>query len=750
MTRVRRIDVVVTAVVDSEKKTTSWKVEVKGVPGATPFTIDAGLDGGRVYPVGTTETEVPPLVVQGRLPAAAIAKTVVELRELRATEAAVEALSQHLFATLLGPWWPLLTAELEGLLPAALPPAVEIALGLDNAPDLVGLPWELMRGDTGYIASGHPVKKGVADLVITRRTARSPIVAEPMVHPLRYLFVIGNELDDTLRAGAECMGMLRQMGPQVQDRVLMLASAGRPLADIVDEFRPHVVHVICHGTEGPGGTVLLELFDHAASKVQPMPAADLIESLVLERNGRTWCPQAVVLSACSSGTRLTSAGQGDLAAELVRAGIPVVVGMAAEISDLACRLFTRRLGVAVSGGMPLVIAAARGRRAALRDPDMPKDSFDWGLINLVMGDDVPSEIQVPPADTSVEVRRIVDRLDGYSLPIDRDLQTRRLPPFVGRSDVIAAFYELLSGRGAPVLCLLAYPPDPQNKVGKRRTMAELAAIAIRAGHVPVVVMPRAGSERGMPRTVADLGKELEVAIRKAREVFGLPDVSLAIEGALAGAAPILASSIRRPLAKDLEALHDAAFPGGAVGEVVVFVNDVHRFGDAIQPWFVDLLDGKGLGASRRIRVVTSYAMKAKDDAQATWGQHDVFIEELVTRTERTRLRGVRLDRLSSRLGSDSSAQPTIGVEERLAYQRLLLHPFRDDPPWATKRIFLNLRDKTKDLDNVLDLLQLGSGEGCPGSFFSPIFLQSLQRARKHITVLTEARDDDILKAGGLE
>ena len=91
----------------------------------------------------------------------------------------------------------------------------------------------------------------------------------------------------------------------------------------------------------------------------------------------------------------------------------------------------------------------------------------------------------------------------------------------------------------------------------------------------------------------------------------------------------------------------------------------------------------------------------------------------------------------------------MSVEERLAYQRLLLHPFRDDPPWATKRIFLNLRAKSKELEVVLDLLQLGSGDGCPGSFFSQTFLNSLSKARKQVSVLTDALDDDILKAGGL-
>lgn len=722
---VLQVDVIVTATAEG------WPVEVRGVPGAAPFTMK---------PLG--DAAIP--AATGGLSAAAITKTLRDLRDGAAPATAVVELGRYLFNALLAPWWEALKALLATQAPR--PIAVELALQLDGAGRLAGLPWELMHSDTDFLARGYMVAGSLVDLVVTRRTTRAQVAAEPLAHPLRYLFVIGDELDDSLRPGAECMGLLRQIGPQIQDRIVLLRTATRALGDVIEEFRPHVVHFICHGIVADGGEVMLELYDAIEQRLRPTPASELVEALVRKGGAAPWCPAAVVMSACSSGTRLAAAGQGDLAAALVAAGIPVVIGMSAEIGDLACRLFTRKFGAGVVGGTPLVVAAARGRRAALRDPEMPADSFDWGLINVVIGADLRAEaIEIPTADGDPIAQGILQRIERYSLAVDRRSDSRTLPPFCGRSDVVAAFYELMAGRGQPVLCLRSQQPSsPDNKVGKRRTLSELAAVALRAGWVPVIAMPRKEGERGLPRSVRDLAVELAFAIRKARTAHGLATPALLVDAPLAGAGPVSAAAIRDALAGDLIALRDDVrnkhdFIAQRNGEVVVLVNDVHLFGDAVKPWFLDLLDGLGLGLDQRIPVVMTYTMTTRDQVNQLQIGHDQMVEELVTRTELHRFRDMKLAPLS-------------GHEEVLAYQRLLLHPFRTEPDYAARRYFLDLRatnGQKDELDRVLRFLHNGSGSGYPGAFFTESFLLWLKEAIQLNTAIRVARDDDILRAGGV-
>ena len=75
----------------------------------------------------------------------------------------------------------------------------------------------------------------------------------------------------------------------------------------------------------------------------------------------------MVLSACSSAAANGNAADSrllgghevaPLAGELVRGKVPVVVGMAGEVSGHACRLFTRAFGAALVRGLSLVQGTA--------------------------------------------------------------------------------------------------------------------------------------------------------------------------------------------------------------------------------------------------------------------------------------------------------------------------------------------------------------------------------------------------------
>jgi CHAT domain-containing protein len=120
---------------------------------------------------------------------------------------------------------------------------------------------------------------------------------------------------------------------------------GATLEDIqaaVAEFKPKVVHIIAHGqVVGKESVIVLT---HYESLGRRNPKADSVSAdrlaRVLQASKPDARPDAVVLNACNT------ARVGDVsvafAAELIRQGIPLVVGMAGEVADSACRLFARQ------------------------------------------------------------------------------------------------------------------------------------------------------------------------------------------------------------------------------------------------------------------------------------------------------------------------------------------------------------------------------------------------------------------------
>src|SRR5262249_26450553 len=153
-------------------------------------------------------------------------------------------------------------------------------------------------------------------------------------------------------------------------------------------FAPDVVHFICHGEWDSGGRFFLSLIDDdKPGAVSPLRAQQLREDIFA-----TAMPKVVVLNACFSA----NSGDGyhvrpdrlqqPLTVDLVEMGVPVVVGMAGEVSDQACRLFSRRFYEALLHGEPIVEAAAQGRRAGILGGggDDPRSSPDWSLPVLFL------------------------------------------------------------------------------------------------------------------------------------------------------------------------------------------------------------------------------------------------------------------------------------------------------------------------------------------------------------------------------
>ena len=694
----------------------------------------AGLDGAWPVTVRWPGAAQPVAFVMaaGVLGDAALTATLASLRAGQAAVADVHALGDRLFAALVLPAWPAVAPALAGV------HLLELALHLDAVPALSGLPWELMRHDGAFVAAGIKAGGVRLEVAITRRVKRAPVEYPLLVQPLRYLFALGTELGDAVRAGAESLGLLRQIGPTVRERIVQRQSLDH-LAGELNAFDPHVLHIIAHGRDGAAG-VELEMWNDDKNAADFVAAGELVDRVIRQRGGAPRAPTVVILSACSSGQRLAAAGSTDIATALVQRGVPVVVGMAAEIRDLACRLFTRRLGGAVVDRTPLLAAAVAGRSAALRSAALPADAFDWGLIQLVIGDDIDATLAVRACLPDSDEDLVMRWLSAASLPIDLDPARRMVPPLCGATEVLDGFNRLMTpdepGRHNPlsVLLLYALPPGKDRKVGKRRAFAEVAAAAIRAGHLPVVVLPK--KSRGYPNKPALVVTALDEAFLTLRSRLKLPARAGALK-ALA-AAPFSGVELRQALEADAVALRTDAhaahdFVKRAAGEVIVMLHDVHLYAEGT-PTALELIGATGGGLGERIRVVMSWARMVQDDP--AW-------------------RAPLEDELADRLRDGGSwifkvdIRPLEGAHARLAYQRVLLHPFRPAPDFAARRWFLNLTGRNKNaLDDALRHLRKGTYDGCAGQFNDERFLDFMDEAVRQAGAVWPADDDDVLKGGG--
>jgi hypothetical protein len=93
-------------------------------------------------------------------------------------------------------------------------------------------------------------------------------------------------------------------------------------------------------------------------------------------------------------------------------------------------------------------------------------------------------------------------------------------------------------------------------------------------------------------------------------------------------------------------------------------------------------------------------------------------------------------------------EPFAPGEDMLAYQRVLLQPYRDAPDAATKRWFLELRRRPKLVARVQEWFAKGT-QGYPGKLWSDGFRVALEAATPDETngipgIVHAASDDDLL------
>jgi len=603
----------------------------------------------------------------------------------------VKTLGRYLFDRLLGvTTWQAICAA------AGNATVIELALRFDREGyDLHRFPWELMHGTSGFLAQGAPMAS--VTRLVERKTApgsQPPAAPGPFSLPPKLLFAVGAGLTDRrIRPGAEIFGLLRQLharGLTVNMRVLLSASTTE-LRNTIVAFRPDIVHFTCHGDieEDSQGMArgFLEFQREDRQGVMHRAAPELLADLKSD----THIPTVVVLSACYSAVAPTATGPGEaprtagvdrigsLAAELVAGGVPVVVGMGGRVADSACRLFTRFFGEALVRGDPLVAAVARGRRAAFLDGTPA--TADWAFPALFLAPEIDSVYspakRLPGKPDPCQALAL--RIQAYGVP--------KYPVFCSRHEFFERYEQLFRPGTRPTLPI--FTKDNAPGLGRHRLLQELAAQALRDGHVPVLVSSK---EPGWPPPFAgapELAVAILRAIDRAREAFGLPlpsdssviarildvkpnptlqaklmglkkrsDFSGVLDQVLKGAGTSpSADTCRDALKEDFQALITEARAAnvplvGTDSRALLLLNYVHHYDKAIHPLLHTLIGEFGLGTPNEpVPVIFCYSLKTPVDA--------LFTEA----SETIGTRGMELKAFSD-----------TEDEDLLAYEQVLLFP----------------------------------------------------------------------------
>lgn len=407
------------------------------------------------------------------------------------------------------------------------------------------LPWELMHdGAQPLVASYDP------RIAVTRVVAAEPGVERdsppPIELPVRVLFVLGTAADDPrIRAATEVLGLLRSLEQPERVQARMLERA-RPkdVRAIVKTFRPAIVHFLCHG-DVRDGRGYLELVPDDANDRGECNGDRLID--ILRPDVRQQPPTIVVLGACRSAEQAdfdegapALAPQelgalpgrpvtlGSLAGELVRRGVPIVVGMGGRVADVAARLFTRRFEASLLEGAPIVRATADARRAPFSQAHGGARTVDWAYPILVLDASVDPAYAPTPEPTqsgpAIQLRQWASALQ---------ITSGRQPVFCARHAFLDAFDALFESRTGGLLAVYSSTTQDEGaRLGKSRLIEQFLFRALRNGHVPIV---QSRQRETMPTTIDGLLRELDVEVARVSQQLGLNVSPDFLMGALSSA-----------------------------------------------------------------------------------------------------------------------------------------------------------------------------------------------------------------------
>jgi len=300
-----------------------------------------------------------------------------------------------------------------------------------DAPDVLNLPWELVRPPDGDFI-------GIDSQFRVRRLPWPDRRLEPFngnlrPRPLRVLFMAcaprdAVELD--FEREEECVyKAVAGAGPNV---VLETADLGtsEELRQRINDFKPHVVHLSGHGRVKEDGVGWF-LFEDEAGGPDPRPAQDIARELFGADSG----VQCVFVSGCETGQAPQASALGGVCQGLLRGGVPLAVGWAASVADPVATQFAMTFYNTLAADCTVDRAIRQARQAVYKvcteggDPSWALPVlYASSMQGLVYDADPKRDAEPPPRETVVQ-QPLPGMTEGYAESfVGRRREQQRLLP----------------------------------------------------------------------------------------------------------------------------------------------------------------------------------------------------------------------------------------------------------------------------------------------------------------------------------
>lgn len=303
------------------------------------------------------------------------------------------------------------------------------------------LPWELLHVHRERFATDQ---EHLAHPDLCHLAGDPALPLPPTGWPLKVLVIIGIGDDNDERARklaaverariGTLLAAVRApdndaMSARFNDFIVYFRQDPADLIQEVNELRPHILHVVCHGRYREAAQETVLLCQTSGGNREDITAEKLIQRL-------NHVPRLVVLNACDAGVPLADeAAKKSVVSALLARGVGAVLAMQTEIWSTTASHFSRGFYGSLAWGSDLLTALHIGRSHTFVTGS--RESFAPRLI-------ARNESALAPLLVDDALRRLARS------KVDADPAFKKLRAFVGR----ASARETARRSSAPVLAIV--------------------------------------------------------------------------------------------------------------------------------------------------------------------------------------------------------------------------------------------------------------------------------------------------------
>jgi hypothetical protein len=279
------------------------------------------------------------------------------------------------------------------------------------------LPWELMSngGIPLFLDPLNPMTRGRLKFVTKTISCQ---------WPLHFLIVVGSEeKDPRVQAEEEINSIeeaLLKFDTPIEFEILERPSE-QELVDTLKRYKPHIFHFIGHGRKGAGVNDPVLAFE-AGQSGQAWEWNERMISVDL----REWQPRFAFINACRTSTEEAATHSWGLTEAFIRAGVPAVIGMQADVLGAAAAKFPGEIYEALSSDNPPDIALTRARTNVYRLGADGSLRRDWALPTFHISVDPNKVVDMQPPATMKFRSEVNTQFEKIKHFVDRVEPRRKL------------------------------------------------------------------------------------------------------------------------------------------------------------------------------------------------------------------------------------------------------------------------------------------------------------------------------------